>query len=724
MGKQIQLYRKRIIIFISIIVLLVTAVGSLPTPKTEAWGTSAPDNGVLRLRIGKDGRTNNIPLRVYYTAPQTNPTITIQQAPIDYADEDEGSCAGNSATNIRMNGQEWDCDEQEGPFAPRVITLPSTGSTHAPGLPGYYMSDANIGFVGNLNPGCRDDKNSNHRLDDDGNVDHDDDDNGCVDFKFTAWLNSAPGGSLITMDRSINDDNGFTAWGAHNYTVPFGPPPSACNQSSVPGRVGVVDPDSDDVRLHLDRVISGSWTEIAAFDVAHGSGEDSREYNFTPGERYRIRLTGVKAGNTVVLLWPFPTIYGEVSLNCWNVNTSSTVTASPAGPGSTSTDARVIVNPDAPGSGGSGSATWTHTASNGGVVNTPPLTLTYQRRTFVPGTGWTAWSEASPSWNTSIPAGGSRTRTPPTLSIPKNTVPGTQYCQRMRASQTSFRNSSPTPWTSACVTVVWPETRPYFQVFGGDVNSLTNAVVGSTTGSIRAWPGTPLSGNGARGQIAALARGTIAGFATASGIGGSPVGHRLSFAHPNAGGAGNFCGGCYAPVGLPAATTSSNVTISSYNDSDLTNAAVSTTGSIYIDGNITAPTSFGLDSLKFPRLAATGNIYIAPNVTQIDANLQAGGAIYTCAFGFSAPSALRIARECRRTITGGVTGPERSPLRINGSMSAARIKLFRSSGNLNQPNPAETIDYVPTAWLQAISGAGMGGLSGTYDAHTSLPPVL
>lgn len=67
-------------------------------------------------------------------------------------------------------------------------------------------------------------------------------------------------------------------------------------------------------------------------------------------------------------------------------------------------------------------------------------------------------------------------------------------------------------------------------------------------------------------------------------------------------------------------------------------------------------------------------------------------------------------------------------LTVNGALRASGVKYLRLVGTtltLNQP--AETVLYDPLVWLHALSGASgpSGGTSsGTFDAYTTLPPVL
>ena len=183
-------------------------------------------------------------------------------------------------------------------------------------------------------------------------------------------------------------------------------------------------------------------------------------------------------------------------------------------------------------------------------------------------------------------------------------------------------------------------------------------------------------------------------------------------------------------------------------------------GDVYITGNITFSGASGgwASTSDIPSfwLIASGNIYIAPNVTdlagvyvsEIDSNGN-GGTIYTCAtdgpdsttpgtLGFVDPT--HHYTDCN------------SQLRVHGSFIANVIQLFRSFGTLLNSSRGETdasranctrsnspatltpngnscagevFDFSPEVYLGAPpTSGGSSAFSSNYDSITSLPPVL
>jgi hypothetical protein len=193
------------------------------------------------------------------------------------------------------------------------------------------------------------------------------------------------------------------------------------------------------------------------------------------------------------------------------------------------------------------------------------------------------------------------------------------------------------------------------------------------------------------------------------------------------------------------------------------NTAIYSNDDIYITGDInylnsnggwsydTSDHSSNVPSLY---LITSGNIYIGPNVSSIDAVLVAqGGTIYTCAGGFTKLAPNELFNECAT-----------QPLTINGALIARNIELYRTrsslrdsaqgeypdhlnpttsqcdTGDNGQPTPsnplrsggaliqydcaAEIILFSPEIYLSrpALSGSSNGPIK--YDYITSLSPVL
>jgi hypothetical protein len=173
------------------------------------------------------------------------------------------------------------------------------------------------------------------------------------------------------------------------------------------------------------------------------------------------------------------------------------------------------------------------------------------------------------------------------------------------------------------------------------------------------------------------------------------------------------------------------------------NVAMFANGDVYISGNVTYAGSGGGWSLQpgnttnVPSfiLEATGNIYIDPGVSELDGIYVAHGKIYTCSNGFAPVAAVDIYDTCNT-----------NQLTVNGSFSASQVNLERSIGTLSDASSgenlssgvktcantavkepvcaAEIFNFSPEIYLSdpAVNQPNNG--APTYDAITSLPPVL
>lgn len=294
-------------------------------------------------------------------------------------------------------------------------------------------------------------------------------------------------------------------------------------------------------------------------------------------------------------------------------------------------------------------------------------------------------------------------------------------------------------------------SKPYFQVNYGDVSAGSGMSVGGTDcavarndrAGIVSWNrGAAGNYGGAGTAFSALALGRLQDFATAQGDGLAPDG--AAFAN-NADGqvnasAGLFGGGfggidCtsdYFEGVDPADIQNGNVTIGPQTipNCDGTNdtackQVIYVRGNVYITGNIVfsggSSGYAGLAAIPSYSIVVTGNIYIAPGVTQLDGfyiaqptNAAAtNGVIYTCA-----PAPFTSAALDRNLLANCGTA-----LTVNGSFIGRQVWLLRASGSVSGA-PAETFNYSPELWLSAPFGNGLTESNGNYDAITSLPPVL
>ena len=312
---------------------------------------------------------------------------------------------------------------------------------------------------------------------------------------------------------------------------------------------------------------------------------------------------------------------------------------------------------------------------------------------------------------------------------------------------------SSTPSTDgACVVVA---NKPYVKVFGGDVavggGMESNGCTQNDTASINAWNKEDASYVGAGTQFAAMALGQIDGFATTQASTGVSVPSGLAFANTTN---NETYGGDYGSLpcipdyyGAAANTTSvsgvvnpgslasgaykanGNVTISG---ASLSNRVVMyVDGDAYISGNISYLGSWTYDKTPLFELVVSGNIYIAPGVTQLDGAYIAQpkgiskGAIYTCATA-AGPYSIT---------DGAFFTPCKTKLTVNGLFSASQVYLMRTFGTISSAtanetaassNAGEVFNYNPTLWIaQPPAGTSTNNSKvGKYDAITSLPPVL
>jgi hypothetical protein len=337
--------------------------------------------------------------------------------------------------------------------------------------------------------------------------------------------------------------------------------------------------------------------------------------------------------------------------------------------------------------------------------------------------------------------------------------------------------------------------QPYFRAYSGDVIAGSGFMTGTgctqTAGAtILAWnrgplakvpqyPGDPYGGSGV--QLAAFALGTINNFAsaagntqTSSGIYTAPKPPKgLTFANDSSTGTwgGQWDSGnvACAPNYMATATGAdpgagpwniSNVS-GTFNrpgnliigDGNPQNIGLGTKLTIYASGDVAIVNNIafgnngnanpsytgGISTIPSLRIIAR-NIFIAPNVTQIDGILIAqpdaagsGGALYTCsspANSFALPNDAEIAdtntgcRANQLTIYGAVIAQHIGFLRSSGSLRDARnAEGFRDTNGTNPRGmAAERIVYSPEVWL---------GVPATeppqiepYEAFTTLPPIL
>lgn len=336
----------------------------------------------------------------------------------------------------------------------------------------------------------------------------------------------------------------------------------------------------------------------------------------------------------------------------------------------------------------------------------------------------------------------------------------------VKTSNTSLSIPSPEGTTAnalGCTT--WLVNRPYFTVYGGDVSAGSPFVDLSgacpvNTADITGWnrsdkfasPVYPNSMYGGAGtNMAAYASGVIEVVSTATlRSAPGPLGG-LAFANettpPGKWSGNNFsCLPNYMAEATGDKPPSSNISglDGSYVETGSFTINDSTVGNgqriaifaetIIINGNISiSKTGYNsIDEIPSVRLIAR-NIFISPNVTEIDATLiaqvdesGAGGELYTCSNGGTGnPTDFSISH-------GACSA---NPLLVRGSLIASTVHLTRGAGSLRNsnlgndysftsatPNVAEHVIYSPSVWLTRFRTLSQD--EAPYDAFTTMPPIL
>ena len=171
--------------------------------------------------------------------------------------------------------------------------------------------------------------------------------------------------------------------------------------------------------------------------------------------------------------------------------------------------------------------------------------------------------------------------------------------------------------------------------------------------------------------------------------------------------------------------------------------AIYITGNAYIDQDIVFKNTAWASRDEVPSfyLVATGNIYISPDVTQLDGVYIAKGTIYTCAKNtFTRYDGVELVANCSNQLI------------VNGAFIAQQVNLYRTFGSLrnslggespltlggvctintrlagrsnNYDCAAEVFNFSPATFLgKPALGTTPGSNITKYDFITSLSPVL
>jgi hypothetical protein len=310
-----------------------------------------------------------------------------------------------------------------------------------------------------------------------------------------------------------------------------------------------------------------------------------------------------------------------------------------------------------------------------------------------------------------------------------------QYTQSAVATFTAVIPDDQTTANCTGSATIATVNRPYFKVLGGDIVSV------STTAAVEGWnqfggtyPGCAVAvvtngncGSGVEGLL--LAANTTAGIKSGLGLSG-PKAATLSNTAGSAtwGGAFGSTAGFFTAPAYPVAADS-GATLAATGIPANQSVVHYHNGSVTITGNVTYnPAAYGnIKQIPHFRLIATGDIYIAPGVTQLDGEyISTGGSIYTCHNGaWGSP--------IDTSITNIYTACEANNLVVNGALIAKSIHLTRVKGTLrnavetdtttNRANIAEIIQFSPELYLSPGTTTNVS-VGGAYDKLSALPPLF
>ena len=336
-----------------------------------------------------------------------------------------------------------------------------------------------------------------------------------------------------------------------------------------------------------------------------------------------------------------------------------------------------------------------------------------------------------------------------------NLLAGDQVCQDLnvtpphgtvKSDGTITQSDKDIPAVTSCATV---SNRPYVRVYGGEVVAGACSVGGPASDIIAFARKQATGWIGAGAQFGAYTNGQIHNFSTAN-LYNPFQPTTLAFANtagsddgPLFGGGFNstFCANDYwtnVPDIEPFGSTVLDATTMGRHQlpAGITltqTAAIAHSTTIYINGdvtigsNLTTTTNWAtLADIPSLYIIARGNIYIRPDVTEIDGGyIASSGHIYTCFNTSKANTDSQfVATSCGKklTIYGALIAQKVNFLRVNGSLRGA-VTTATNGEVAGSLNIAETIQYSPELLL------GQPALDKTtvaheYDAINSLAPSL
>lgn len=374
------------------------------------------------------------------------------------------------------------------------------------------------------------------------------------------------------------------------------------------------------------------------------------------------------------------------------------------------------------------------------------------------------------------------TQTPPGSAPTYDIQAGDKYCVTMTISpgdgavDVNGTIANPTDTEKTTCQVV--ANKPYLRGFGGGFAAGSCTVpAGPDNGILASWDNNSAGDTrGAGTQLSALALLNITGVATGVGNASAGNGRMLAFARGAAGPSihpssptigGNFGSSnqCITVINAPPTTsplpgsalaslngaytygttaTPANLEFQGGNVPTGKNVSIFVTGDVYIKNGVTYSGAWNLNSANEPPsfvLHATGNIYVDPDVQELNGVYSADGKIYTCGVensstSYSPMDGGLLYSNCNKQLT------------IYGSFTAKQVNLMRTYGSIRDyakggvgcsngasPTPGtpaglalscggEVFRFNPLIYLAkpAINLPNNGAVH--YDAITSLPPVL
>lgn len=322
---------------------------------------------------------------------------------------------------------------------------------------------------------------------------------------------------------------------------------------------------------------------------------------------------------------------------------------------------------------------------------------------------------------------------------------------------------------------------------GGDFEG-TTCTNTAGNGTISSWYDSQTAYAGANVLLSAIALGQITGFASGQYVPTTPNPTPSELAFANAGGgvsitssaslpklggtfAGSGAGGtsCFftpkPPAGTPTSGSPGSLTVGgmasgaySYNG-NLTlnggsglpaghNVAIFVKGNVYINSNITYANpngagnwSVAIGSSNVPSFTLSvtgGNIYVNSGVTELDGMYVSqaasgnGGTIYTCGTAYAPTAAVNLSG-CNNQLVvyGTFTADQVNLMRTFGTLLNADNNEYPTGGSKvcssgpNKPVCAgELFEFSPEIYLSDPATAQPNNGPPTYNAITSLPPVL